>query len=144
MFLFDGDVLRGALSARLKALPRPRGPHFLAVDPVLVQQIMERGAADAQLDRRAADVALHADERLRHDLPLQPIAGLAKRNALAGRSRRDSEVGRLDEAAAREDRRPLNRVFELPDVAGPGVPGDGRQRVAAELQASAIPMAVPT
>src|SRR5260370_39122242 len=90
---------------------------------MLVEQVVQRGPTDTELGRRAADVALRPDQRIDHDLPLDPVARLAQRRTLRSRSRGDPEVGRLDEARPHQDRRSLDGILELSHVAGPGALG---------------------
>src|SRR5262249_13217985 len=116
----------------------------LAGDLVLVEQVVHRRAADAELDGGPADVAVSASQGLDHDLPFGPAACLPQRESKGPVGGRDAEIGRGDAAPAGHDDGAVDRILQLADVTGPGVMDDRLPGLIAELQVPAVVLTLPT
>ena len=92
-----------------------------AVHSVLLKQFMEGRSADPELLGGVADIPQCARQRFQQKLALDLVACLLEATGFLSRDVGGvkAEIRGANELASRHDRRPLDDVFQLPDVARP-------------------------
>ena len=90
----------------------------LSLDPVLLEQVVQRRAADAEQLGGGRDIALGPREREADRLAVGVLAHRLQRER-RGRVLAEVEVGRVEQRVLGHDHRALHLVLELADVARP-------------------------
>src|ERR1044071_8907139 len=124
---------RGTLSYLIAAskIRRSKGP--LRLQTILLQQVIQRRPADPEQLRRARNIVVGAAHRLANCLAVGDLAGSAKvdRKYVVARHNPGLEVGVTggNALAVSHDDGALHPVFELSNIARPGVRIDRLDRV---------------
>src|SRR6185369_7786118 len=95
-------------------------------EPVLAELVPQASLADAEQPRRPRLHLLGVLEGFQDHVALETIEGVVQAQArwlVLGRRARNLQVEQphANRVGAAEDHRPLDDVFELPPVAGPGI-----------------------
>src|SRR5207245_4314517 len=113
--------------------------------PLLSGQAVEGWPAHAQQLRGPTDVPASLDQSFHQRLALRLLPRLAQGGQVgAPFSHLDAEVAGLDERSPGHDDRALHGVFQLPDVARPGVLDDRLEGRGAEPELAPMHLTTPT
>src|SRR4029079_6629495 len=116
---------------RAESPQAPLSNAALRLQTILLEEVVQRRAADAEELGGAGDVVIRPAQRVADRLAVGDLAGRAEVDELGlYRSiRPEVEVGRSDAAPVRHDDCALDAVLELADIAGPGIGIDRGQRI---------------